>query len=427
VHYQIQGRDEAGNLGSTSVASVVVNQSDVLPPIISLLGATSDGTGTGIVIVWQTNEPADSRVEYGPTNAYGSSTTLDPTLTTSHLVGIGGLTQGQTIHYRAHTRDASGNESMSVDRTFTLNTDTTAPVITLLPITYTASQARFSLQLSEPGFGTIQWGIMSPTEQLQFLGSVDAASTMYEATLPNLLYSVTYQYVIQITDPSGNLASTSGSFLFLGVDGGDTVPPSTPFGVSVADFVPSAGVTLSWAQNSEADLAGYRVYRRVVSGNAATETWTALSGSAAVGAASFTDPTVADDTSYEYTVTAIDQTSNESAPSNAVLFDPSLWGTVTLLSPSSPNPFSLASGTRISFRAPGGSTGERFTTALRVFDVTGRRIRTLFKGELLPGEARVASWDGRDREGREVAAGVYFSMLEVEGAAPTVAKMTLLR
>jgi hypothetical protein len=87
----------------------------------------------------------------------------------------------------------------------------------------------------------------------------------------------------------------------------------------------------------------------------------------------------------------------------------------------------LASGTRISFRAPGGSTGERFTTALRVFDVTGRRIRTLFKGELLPGEARVASWDGRDREGREVAAGVYFSMLEVEGAAPTVAKMTLLR
>ncbi|MBD3336013.1 MAG: S8 family serine peptidase [Candidatus Eisenbacteria bacterium] len=47
--------------------------------------------------------------------------------------------------------------------------------------------------------------------------------------------------------------------------------------------------------------------------------------------------------------------------------------------------------------------------SLGIFDVSGRRVRALLDDEVLePGEHRLV-WDGRDSEGRAVAAGVYFA------------------
>jgi hypothetical protein len=48
---------------------------------------------------------------------------------------------------------------------------------------------------------------------------------------------------------------------------------------------------------------------------------------------------------------------------------------------------------------------------LDVYDVVGRRIRTLNAGAL-PGGETVVSWDKRDAAGREVGAGMYFVKLE---------------
>src|SRR5207244_3234657 len=66
-------------------------------------------------VVWTTDEPADSQVEYGPTTAYGTTTTLDPSRTTSHAVPISGLTPGTYYHYRVKSRDAAGNLATSAD------------------------------------------------------------------------------------------------------------------------------------------------------------------------------------------------------------------------------------------------------------------------------------------------------------------------
>jgi hypothetical protein len=48
---------------------------------------------------------------------------------------------------------------------------------------------------------------------------------------------------------------------------------------------------------------------------------------------------------------------------------------------------------------------------LEVFDVTGRRVRALFRDTWAPAERRIASWDGRTDEGADVAPGVYFARL----------------
>ncbi|MEN8006205.1 MAG: FlgD immunoglobulin-like domain containing protein [Candidatus Krumholzibacteriota bacterium] len=88
------------------------------------------------------------------------------------------------------------------------------------------------------------------------------------------------------------------------------------------------------------------------------------------------------------------------------------------LSPNWPNPFS--SETRIGY-----ATGRPGFIDLSVYDLRGRRVRTLF-GDAVDSGDHVARWDGRDRQGNPLAAGVYFVRLR-SGGEIVSRRMTLLR
>jgi len=94
---------------------------DTTPPVISNVGANPNVLSA--VITWTTDEPATSQVEYGTTPAYGSQTTKDTNLVTSHSVNVTGLSQSTLYHYRVKSDDAAGNPAVSGDYTF----NTTAP------------------------------------------------------------------------------------------------------------------------------------------------------------------------------------------------------------------------------------------------------------------------------------------------------------
>lgn len=49
--------------------------------------------------------------------------------------------------------------------------------------------------------------------------------------------------------------------------------------------------------------------------------------------------------------------------------------------------------------------------SVRIFDATGRLVRTVLEGDLPAGEAAV-EWDGRTDDGQSVAPGIYFSRVE---------------
>ena len=83
----------------------------------------------------------------------------------------------------------------------------------------------------------------------------------------------------------------------------------------------------------------------------------------------------------------------------------------------SPNPFFAS--TTIPFVLPTGAA-----VRLRVFDVSGRPVATLREG-FLPAGSHHAVWDGRDDQGRRVAAGLYLARLETPEAA-VVTRMVLL-
>jgi chitodextrinase len=122
-HYRVKSKDASSNQSVsgdyTFITSSVV---DTTAPVISSLSLGSI-SNTSAFITWTTNETADTQVEYGLTSSYGSQTTLNTSMATSHSQSLSGLTANTTYHYRVKSRDAAGNLVQSEDRTFLTTAD----------------------------------------------------------------------------------------------------------------------------------------------------------------------------------------------------------------------------------------------------------------------------------------------------------------
>ena len=84
--------------------------------------------------------------------------------------------------------------------------------------------------------------------------------------------------------------------------------------------------------------------------------------------------------------------------------------THTLLRAASPNPF--CSRTTLAYDLP-----QRVRVSLRVYDISGRLVRTLEAGAVQAAGSYSLVWDGRDDAGVATGAGLYFSRLETGGAS----------
>jgi hypothetical protein len=116
----------------------------------------------------------------------------------------------------------------------------------------------------------------------------------------------------------------------------DTTAPAAPSGLTVV--AGDAKVTLDWNNNTESDLAGYRVYRRNSDG-----TWpaTPLAGTST---SAYTDTGLANGTTYTYRVAAYDAASppNESAASSEASATPTPAPVVKTYRPTG---YAIAAGT----------------------------------------------------------------------------------
>jgi hypothetical protein len=104
-------------------------------------------------------------------------------------------------------------------------------------------------------------------------------------------------------------------------------------------------------------------------------------------------PVVMAQASTPVSVTATDVAEADAAPVLTYAFHPGF-----------PNPFHTS--TSISYSLP-----RREHVRIQVYDVNGRLVRSLVDEER-GAKAHVATWDGRDSQGREVSSGVYFVRFE---------------
>ena len=120
-HYRVISSDTSDNSAASDDFTFATGPADFEPPYIWNV-TVSNQTLTTATISWITDEPASTQIEFGTTDAYGTSTTLDPTLRTDHSISLQGLSPSTQYHYRLKNRDESGNLAVSQDLTFSTNT-----------------------------------------------------------------------------------------------------------------------------------------------------------------------------------------------------------------------------------------------------------------------------------------------------------------
>lgn len=188
------------------------SSADDVAPVISNLAHSSIGTTTAI-ITWLTDEASDSQVEYGnvASGIYGSSTTLNTTLTTTHSEMITGLTSSETYNYRAVSADASLNSTTSANGSFSTGVSGssvtftwTAPVFNSDGITPIYDLAGYKLYYSTTS------GNVSATA----FKTVDVLGANMSSYLESTLGAGTYYAVIKAYDTSGNLSAESNEETF---------------------------------------------------------------------------------------------------------------------------------------------------------------------------------------------------------------------
>jgi hypothetical protein len=113
-HYQVTSVDGFGQTASSVDATFTTSA----PPALQLTAVQANPGPSSAVITWQTNNPANSRVDYVATSVYGS-TVSDPSSVTNHSVTLSGLTPSTTYHYQVTSVDGFAQTASSADASFT--------------------------------------------------------------------------------------------------------------------------------------------------------------------------------------------------------------------------------------------------------------------------------------------------------------------
>jgi hypothetical protein len=187
----------------------------------------------------------------------------------------------------------------------------------------------------------------------------------------------------------------------------DNIPPAAP--APLTGQYGTGRVALHWDPNTDADVAGYRIYRGTTPGFA-------IGAGTLVAAKPDTGLVDLSAVPAYYKVTAIDTHGNESAPASLLPAGTLAVGDAPLhasFSAPAPNPL-----------RGGGASLLRFTlaqagrTRLALYDAQGRLVRTLSDGALEAG-AHAVRFDGRDDSGRALAPGLYLARIAAPGLTGT--------
>jgi len=124
-HYQIVARDEYGNEVVDDDKIVRTPMDKEGPKIenvkIDLMPIGESDETAQVIISWNTNKPATTKVEYDEgliSGSYSKSSIEDTTLSTSHTVIIKGLNPATTYHFRMISKDRRDNTTYSNDYNF---------------------------------------------------------------------------------------------------------------------------------------------------------------------------------------------------------------------------------------------------------------------------------------------------------------------
>lgn len=246
--YRVAAYDAAGNLSAQSAAASVrtLAPADTAAPVISGMGAINITAG-GALISWSTNEPSDTQIEYGTTTAFGSFTSIVPTLVTAHAQSLTGLLPATLYHYRVRSRDAAGNLAVSNNGSFTTAAlpDTTLPSVptNVGAAAVSSSQVQLSWSASTDNVGVAGYRIYRNGVQV-------ASSTLPTYLNTGLAANTAYSYAVAAYDAAGNLSPASTAISVTTLPLMPTVSQAAASGITATSATLSGSVNPSGATTS---------------------------------------------------------------------------------------------------------------------------------------------------------------------------------
>jgi fibro-slime domain-containing protein len=175
-------------------------------------------TGTTATIQWLTDEPANSEVEYGTKDTYGSKKT-DSKRVGIHDITLSGLNPATTYHFKVRSKDADNNVSVWYDMTFRTDITNRADndqliIYDILPtsennVNVTENSAVISWRTNKLSDGFVKYGVSTTSLNKKSYTTLPR-DFQKSVTLTGLTSGTTYYFEIEVLDVFSKKAKAVG-------------------------------------------------------------------------------------------------------------------------------------------------------------------------------------------------------------------------
>ncbi len=322
--------DRGGNTDSTTAKIVIQGTTNATPqPPTGLAAADKTGDeGGALQLTWTANPETDiaGYKIYRSTNAASGFALVTQATGTSFTDT--GLTNGTIYYYKIAAVDTAAQESGSSAVVSATPIDDKAPVT---PVGLTAADVPAdqgdailvrwtrSAEADLAGYRLAVTNVLTGvTQTIQ----IPAADISY--TVSGLSVSKAYRFTLVAYDNAGNASAASAPVTATPLD---QLAPAAPAGLVAFDRAGDEGqaVEVRWTANTEADLAGYTLFRAAVPAGVNPLDAAALAvpvASFGPSAVQWTDESVLFGTKYCYYLVASDASGNISPASECAIVEP---------------------------------------------------------------------------------------------------------
>ncbi len=263
-HYRIRSSDQVSNLAispdntfttelspNVNLNSGNSNNSVQVSAVISGVEA-SEITFNSATIVWQTDIPSDSQVEYGDSSLLGQSTTLDSTLSTSHSVTISGLSPSTNYYFRVKSKPIGASvTTTSSNHDFNTLSEPMpevppANILSVSTGSITTTSAAIAVTTDIAATTRIEYGITTEYGQTT---NADSPASSHTLNLSDLEPATLYHYRVKALNTDGDV-TFSEDYTF--TTSNPVIPLSPPSAITnlSASMDYGTSATLRWSVSS---------------------------------------------------------------------------------------------------------------------------------------------------------------------------------
>ena len=253
-HCRVLLTDLSGN-GPTVSKVFTVRTADVIdtePPVLQGAVRVLRRTDTQITVVWDTDEPSDTELEYGTAADDLAQLTSDADLDRQHRVTITDLDPGTTYYLRPSSTDTDGNTVTGELTAVTTRSGSTERAVRIISgpdvVVRTADKVVVEWLTDLPATSVVEYGTTASFDQ----EVVDGEQTrVHRVVISGLLPGTRYSFQASSAFGSEEAPATSRVFTATTRDGDRQRPPRILH--AVIEHLTARGGTITWRTDRDAD------------------------------------------------------------------------------------------------------------------------------------------------------------------------------